>query len=69
MSGTAEDQAHGLTERSVNTSIVPPTEENSEHPSRNDRSAADRRLKENDQREGLDKMERDAPSPRDDTMS
>ena len=59
MPGKAEDRAEGLAERSVNVSVVPPAEGNSEHRIRRDRSAADRRLEENDQREGLDKTERD----------
>ncbi len=43
----------------MNTSIVHPTESNPGHRIRNVRSAADRRLEENDQREGMDKTRRD----------
>ena len=67
VSGKADDRDRGLAERSVNTSIVPPTEDNSGHRIRNDRSAADRRLDENDQREGMDRTERDAPNIQDTT--
>lgn len=57
MAGKAEDHAQGLAERSVNTSIVPPVESNSHHRVRDDRSASDRRLNGNDQREGLEKTD------------
>ena len=57
MAGKADNRAQGLAERSLNTSIVPPTEENSVHRSRDDRSASDRRLDENDQREGLEQAD------------
>ncbi|UVF19027.1 hypothetical protein HPT29_021595 [Microvirga terrae] len=57
MAGKADDRAQGLAERSLNASIVPPTEENSVHRSRDDRSASDRRLDENDQREGLEQAD------------
>jgi hypothetical protein len=57
MAGKAEDHAQGLAERSVNTSIVPPVEGNSHRRVRDDRSASDRRLNENDQREGLEKTD------------
>jgi hypothetical protein len=63
MSGKAEDRAQGLAERSVNTSIVHPTDGNSGHRIRDDRSAADRRLEENDQREGMEKADRTSPNP------
>ncbi|WP_262029993.1 hypothetical protein [Microvirga sp. Mcv34] len=59
MSDKTEDRDRGLAERSVNTSIVPPTEDNPGHRIRNDRSAPDRRLEENGQREGLERTERD----------
>lgn len=59
MSDKTEDRDRGLAERSVNTSIVPPTEDNPGPRIRNDRSAPDRRLEENGQREGLERTERD----------
>jgi hypothetical protein len=65
MSRKAEDRTRGLAERSLNTSIVPPTEGNSGHRIRNDRFASDRRLENNDQREGMDKTERNAPNTQD----
>ncbi|WP_154661139.1 hypothetical protein [Microvirga lotononidis] len=58
MSGKSEGRDRGLAERSVNTSVAPPTEGNSGHRIRNEGSSADRRLEENDQRKGLDRTER-----------
>ena len=57
MAGKAEDHAQGLAERSVNTSIVQPTEENPDRRIRDDRSASDRHLTENDQRKGMEKTD------------
>ena len=61
MAGKAEDHAQGLAERSLNTSIVHPSEGNPDRRNRDDRSASDRRLTENDQREGLEKADRGNP--------
>jgi hypothetical protein len=57
MAGKAEDRAQGLAERSVNTSIVHPTEGNPDRRIRDGRSASDRHLTENDQREGMEKTD------------
>ena len=61
MAGKAEDHTQGLAERSLNTSIVHPSEDNPDRRIRDDRSASDRRLTENDQREGLEKADRGNP--------
>jgi hypothetical protein len=57
MTGKAEDHAQGLAERSVNTSIVQPTEGTLDRRIRDGRSASDRHLTENDQREGMEKTD------------
>jgi hypothetical protein len=57
MAGKAEDHAQGLAERSVNTSIVQPTEGTPDRRIREGRSASDRHLTENDQREGMEKTD------------
>ena len=57
MAGKGEDHAQGLAERSVNTSIVHPTEGNPDRRIRDGRSASDRHLTENDQREGMEKTD------------
>lgn len=61
MASKAEEHADGLAERSLNTSIVPPTEGTSKNLISEDRSASDRRLDGNDQREGLEKAGNGAP--------
>jgi hypothetical protein len=61
MAGKAEDHAQGLAERSLNTSIVHPSEGTPDRRIRDDRSASDRRLTENDQRKGLEKTDRGNP--------
>jgi hypothetical protein len=59
--GKAEDRTEGLAERSVNTSIVPPTQGTSAHQTKDDLSAGDRYLTENDQRKGMEKTDPGSP--------
>jgi hypothetical protein len=65
MAGKADDHAQGLAEQSLNTSIVHPTEGNSKHRIRDDRSPSDRRLNANDQREGMEKTDPLSPKAED----
>ncbi|WP_445502512.1 hypothetical protein [Microvirga sp. G4-2] len=65
MAGKGEDRARGLAERSVNTSIVHPDQSNPDHQEQGDRTASDRVLTENQQREGLEKTDPDRPKPED----
>ncbi len=48
------DHTQGLAERSLNTSIVPPSQTGTDH-----QEQGDRILTENDQREGLEKTDSD----------
>jgi hypothetical protein len=57
MAGKPDDHAQGLAERSVNTSIVPPTSENSGHRPRDEGSASERRANRNEQREGMERTD------------
>jgi hypothetical protein len=61
MAGKAEEHASDLAERSVSTSIVHPTQANSDRRHRDGRFASDRRLNENDQREGMEKADPGRP--------
>jgi hypothetical protein len=61
MSGKGEDRTEGLAERSVNTSIVHPTQSGRDDPEQGDDSAGSRALTDNDQREGLEKTDPDVP--------
>lgn len=61
MPGKGEDRAEGLAEQSVNTSIVHPGQGGRGHAEQGDGSAGNRSLTGNDQREGLEKTEPDAP--------
>lgn len=63
MAGKGEDHAQGLAERSVNTSIVHPSQSSPDHQEQGDRTASDRALTENQQREGLEKTDPDQPKP------
>lgn len=65
MTGKGEDHAQGLAERSVNTSVVHPSQSNHDHQEQGDRSASNRVLTENQQREGLEKEDPDGPEPSD----
>jgi len=65
MTGKGEDHAQGLAERSVNTSVVHPSQSNPDHEEQGDRSASNRVLTENQQREGLEKNDSDRPKPSD----
>lgn len=65
MAGKGEDHAQGLAERSVNTSIVHPDQSGPDHQEQGDRTASDRVLTENQQREGLEKTDPDRPKPED----
>lgn len=65
MGGKDDDHARGLAERSVNTSIVHPSHSSPDHQEQADRSAGDRILTENQQREGLDKTDPERPKPED----
>jgi len=60
-----EDHAQGLAERSVNTSIVHPSQDRPDRPEQGDRSASERVLTENQQREGLEKTDPGPPEPKD----
>lgn len=57
MTGKGKDRAQGLAERSINTSIVPPTENSQDPPEHDDYSDGTRSLIGNDQREGLEKTD------------
>jgi hypothetical protein len=61
MPGKGGDRAHGLAEQSVNTSIVHPGQGGRGHAEQGERSASNRSLTGNDQREGLEKTGTDAP--------
>ena len=61
MPGKGNDQAQGLAEQSVNTSIVHPGQGGSDHTSQARGSAGARSLTGNDQRKGLEKTDPDAP--------
>jgi hypothetical protein len=61
MPGKGEDRAEGLAEQSVNTSIVHPGQGGRGHAKQGDGSAGNRSLTGNDQREGLEKSDPDAP--------
>ncbi|PVE23929.1 hypothetical protein DC522_13400 [Microvirga sp. KLBC 81] len=65
MAGKGEDRAQGLAERSVNTSIVHPGQSSPDHQEQGDRTASNRILTENQQREGLEKTDPDRPKPED----
>jgi hypothetical protein len=65
MDGKGEDRAEGLAERSVNTSIVHPSQSSPDHQEQGDRVASNRVLTENQQREGLEKTDPDRPTPED----
>ena len=65
MSGKGEDRAEGLAERSVNTSIVHPSQSSPDHQEQGDGVASNRVLTENQQREGLEKTDPDRPKPDD----
>jgi hypothetical protein len=65
MAGKAEEHASDLAEQSVNTSIVHPTQANSDRRHRDGRFASDRRLNENDQREGMEKTDPERPRAED----
>jgi len=67
MAGKAEEHAQGLAERSVNTSIVHPSQDASNRQPRDGRSAGDRRLNRNDQREGMEKADPGHPGVEDRT--
>ena len=61
MPGKGADRAQGLAEQSVNTSIVHPGQGVRDHAEQGDRSAGNRSLTENDQRNGLERTDPDAP--------
>jgi hypothetical protein len=61
VSGKGEDRAEGLAEQSVNTSIVHPGQGGRGHAEQDERSAGNRNLTGNDQREGLERTDPDAP--------
>ena len=61
MPGKGDDGAEGLAEQSVNTSIVHPGQGGRGDAEQGDRSAGNRSLTGNDQREGLEKTATDAP--------
>ncbi len=65
MAGKGEDRAEGLAERSVNTSIVHPSQSSPDHQEQGDRSAGNRTLTENQQREGPEKTDPGRPKPED----
>jgi hypothetical protein len=62
MPGKREDQAQGLAEQSLNTSIVHPDQGG--RAEQGERSAGHRSLTGNDQRKGLEKTDADAPEAR-----
>jgi len=62
MSGKSDDHAQGLAERSVNTSIVHPSQSSPDPQKHDDGSSSDRILTDNDQREGLEKTDPERPT-------
>lgn len=65
MAGKDEDRTQGLAERSVNTSIVHPSQSNADHHKQDDRAASNRLVADNQQREGLEKTDPARPEPDD----
>jgi hypothetical protein len=59
--GKGDDQAQGLAEQSVSTSIVHPTQSGRDDPDQGARPTGNRTLTDNDQREGLEKTDPDSP--------
>jgi hypothetical protein len=56
-----DDQAQGLAEQSLNTSIVHPDQSGPDHGAQADRSTGSRSLTGNDQRKGLEKTDPGSP--------
>ncbi len=65
MASKSGDHAQGLAEQSVNTSIVHPSQDDSNRRPRDRRSASNRGPYGNDQREGLEKAEPGRPGAED----
>lgn len=57
MAGKGEDHAQGLAERSLNTSVVHPSQGRPAHPEQGDQTATSHTLPENEQREGVEKAD------------
>jgi hypothetical protein len=65
MAGKDEVRTQGLAERSVNTSIVHPSQSNPDHREQDDPIASNRIVADNQQREGLEKTDSARPTPND----
>ena len=69
MSDKDKERAQGLAEQSVNTSIVHPSQSSPDRAEQGDRSAGNRSLTGNDQREGLEKTDPNTPKANDHSKS